>query len=249
MIRALGTCVVLICAAGALASPLQDDRSRYVVKTSSKIEFHASSTFAKVVGVFHSWDADMKLPGGKFAGASLQLEIEAASVTTGSGLRDKEVKGKNFFSVQEHPKIRFSSKSIAAADAPTKFHMDGELTIRGITQPLPVSITLLRQDDGHDWIDGSFSFNRRDFGMTHNLPFDKIANTVVVQFHLDTVNGIAPVAQNQSVCAASATIATGAAQWRMKKYSLGAQHGRGRVPRCLPEKRFLRDNLLDSLSL
>jgi hypothetical protein len=32
--------------------------------------------------------------------------------------------------------------------------------------------------------------------MTHNLPLDKIANTVVVQFHLDTVNGIAPVAQN-----------------------------------------------------
>jgi len=196
MIRALGMCVLLICATCAMATPLQDVQSRYVVKTSSKIEFHASSTFAKVVGVFHSWDADMKLPAGKFADASLVLEIEAASVTTGSGLRDKEVKGKNFFAVQEHPKIRFASKSITAGDAPTKFHMAGELTIRGITQPVPVSITLLRQDDGHEWIDGSFSFNRRDFEMTHNLPLDKIANTVVVQFSLDTVSGIAPVAQN-----------------------------------------------------
>jgi polyisoprenoid-binding protein YceI len=146
--------------------------------------------------VFHSWDADMKVPAGKFADASLVLEIEAASVSTGSGLRDKEVKGKNFFAVQEHPKIRFASKRITAGDGPTKFHMDGELTIRGITQPVPVSITLLRQDDGHEWIDGSFSFNRRDFEMTHNLPLDKIANTVVVQFHLDTVSGVAPVAQN-----------------------------------------------------
>ncbi len=90
-----------------MAAPLQDEQSRYVVKTSSKIEFHASSTFAKVVGVFHSWEADMKMPADKFADASLVLEIEAASVTTGSGLRDKEVKGKNFFAVQEHPKIRF----------------------------------------------------------------------------------------------------------------------------------------------
>jgi hypothetical protein len=32
--------------------------------------------------------------------------------------------------------------------------------------------------------------------MTHNLPFDKIANTVLVQFHLDTLNGTPPVAQN-----------------------------------------------------
>ena len=196
MIRALGLWVLLIFATGLMAAPLHDEQSRYVVKTSSKIEFHASSTLAKVVGVFHSWDADMKVPADKFADASLMLEIEAASVSTGSGLRDKELKGKNFFAVQEHPKIRFASRSITAGDAPTKFHMDGELTIRGITQPVPVSITLLRQDDGHEWIDGSFSFNRRDFEMTHNLPFDKIANIVVVQFHLDTVNGIAPAAQN-----------------------------------------------------
>jgi polyisoprenoid-binding protein YceI len=196
MIRALGMCVVLVCATVSVASPLQDDQLRYVVKTGSKIEFHASSTFAKVVGVFHSWEANMKMPADKFADASLVLDIEAASVSTGSGLRDNEVKGKNFFAVQEHPTIRFASKNIRAGDGPTKFRMDGELTIRGITQPVPVSITLLRQDDGHEWIDGNFSFNRRDFGMTHNLPFDKIANTVLVQFHLDTVNGIAPVAQN-----------------------------------------------------
>jgi polyisoprenoid-binding protein YceI len=196
MIRALGICVFLVCATVSMASPLHDDQSRYVVKTGSKIEFHASSTFAKVVGVFHSWEANMKMPADKFTDASLVLEIDAASVSTGSGLRDKEVKGKNFFAVQEHPRIRFASKSITAGDGHTKFHLDGELTIRGITQSVPVSITLLRQDDGHEWIDGSFSFNRRDFGMTHNLPLDKIANTVLVQFHLDTVNGAAPVAQN-----------------------------------------------------
>ena len=188
--------MLLFFGAGSLASAVPDDDSRYVMKTGSKIEFHASSTFAKVVGVFHSWEANMRMPADKFADASLVLEIEAGSVTTGSGVRDKEVKAKNFFAVQEHPKIHFASKSIVSDGAPTKFHMDGELTMRGITQPVSVSITLLRQDDGHEWIDGSFSFNRRDFGMTHNLPFDKIANTVLVQFHLDTVNGTAPVAQN-----------------------------------------------------
>jgi polyisoprenoid-binding protein YceI len=196
MIRGLGMCVLLIFAAGAMAAPVQDDQTRYVVKTGSKIEFHATSTFAKVVGVFHSWEANMKMPADKFTDASLVLEIDASSVATGSGLRDKEVKGKNFFSVQEHPQIRFASKSISADATPTKYQMVGELTIRGITQPVAVSITLLRQDDGHEWVDGSFSFNRRDFGMTHNLPLDKIANTVLVQFHLDTLNGAAPVAQN-----------------------------------------------------
>jgi polyisoprenoid-binding protein YceI len=194
MIRALGMCVLLICATASLASPLQDDQTRFVVKTGSRIEFHATSSFAKVVGVFHSWEAIMKGPADKFANASLRLEIDAASVATGSGLRDKEVKGKNFFAVQEHPKIFFASKSIASDGGPAKFRMDGELTMRGVTQPVSVTITLLPQDDGHEWIDGSFSFNRRDFGMTHNLPLDKIANTVLVQFHLDVVNGAPPQA-------------------------------------------------------
>src|SRR5271154_4081480 len=126
MIRALGMCVLLIFAAGTAASPVQDDQSRYVVKTSSKIEFHATSTFAKVAGVFHSWDADMKMPASKFAGASLVLEIEAASVPGGRGFRQKERKGKNFFGGQVHPKMRFALKSITAGDGPTKFHMDGE---------------------------------------------------------------------------------------------------------------------------
>src|SRR6202167_6109158 len=127
MTRALGMCVLMICATVAIASPLPDAQTRYVVKPSSKIEFHATSTFAKAVGVFHSWEANMKMPADKFTDASLVLESDAGSVTTGSGLRDKEVKGKNFFSVQEHPQIRFASKRITADGAPSKFHMYGEL--------------------------------------------------------------------------------------------------------------------------
>jgi polyisoprenoid-binding protein YceI len=104
MIRALEMCVLLIFGTGLMAAPLQEEQSRYVVKTSSKIEFHATSTFAKVVGVFHSWDADMKVPAGKFADASLVLEIEAASVTTGSGTRASE----NSVCFEEHYRGRRS---------------------------------------------------------------------------------------------------------------------------------------------
>jgi hypothetical protein len=42
-------------------------------------------------------------------------------------------------------------------------------------------------------MEGDFSFDRRDFGMTHNVLFDKIANTVQVQFQL-VVRNASPVA-------------------------------------------------------
>lgn len=187
-IRTLGTGILLILAAGPLNARRNDDSSRYVVKTDSLIEFHASATFSKVAGVFHSWEADLKMPADKFTDAALVLEIDAASVTTGSGVKDKEIKGKNFFFVTEHPQIRFVSKGITADSEPSKFHMTGELTLRGITQPVSVAIVLRPEEEGHQRIDGQFSFNRREFGMVHNVPFNKVANTVEVSFQLEVQN-------------------------------------------------------------
>ena len=187
-IRALAVCVVLVLAAGSLSARLNDDSSRYVVKTDSLIEFHASATFSKVVGVFHAWEADLKMPGDKFTNATLVLEIDADSVTTGSGAKDKEIKGKNFFFVKEHPQIRFVSKGVTPDGEPMKFHMTGELTLRGITQPVSVAIVVRPEDEGHQRIDGQFSFNRREFGMVHNVPFNKVANTVEVHFQLEVQN-------------------------------------------------------------
>ena len=195
IIRALGAGILLIIAAGSLSAGPNDDSSRYVVKTESLIEFHASATFAKVVGVFHSWEADLKMPGDKFDAAALVLEIDADSVATGNGAKDKEVKGKNFFFVKEHPQIRFVSKSVTRDGEPTKFHMEGELTLRGITQPVTVAIIVRPKEAGHQRIDGRFSFNRREFGMVHNVPFNKVSNTVEVNFQLEVQN-TAVVAQN-----------------------------------------------------
>jgi polyisoprenoid-binding protein YceI len=194
-IRALAASVVLILAAGALRAQSSEDSSRYVVKTDSLIEFRASATFTKVVGVFHAWEADLKMPGDKFTDAALVLEIDADSVATGSGAKDKEIKGKNFFAVTEHPQIRFTSKNVTADGEPMRFHMEGELTVRGITQPVSVAIVVPPEEEGHQRIDGQFSFNRREFGMVHNVPFNKVANTVEVRFQLE-VQSMPAVARN-----------------------------------------------------
>jgi len=184
--RLLGAFVLLTFATFSLGAEPQADPARTVVKADSKVEFHANATFAKVIGVFHSWDISFKMPSDKFDDASLDMQIESDSVATGSGVRDKEVKGKNFFDVNQFPKISFVSKSITpdGGPDPSKFLMDADLTIRGITQLVSVAVVVHPPQTGHQVIDGDFSFNRRDFGMTHNVPFNKVGNIVQVQFHL-----------------------------------------------------------------
>lgn len=194
MRRTLNACIILIFAAVWMSAQSADEQARTVVKTDSRIEFHATATFEKVTGVFHLWEADLKMPADDFAKALLNLEMDSESVTTGSGLRDKETKGKNFFDVKEYPKVTFVSKSIVADSDPSKFHMNAELTLRGITKPVSVAVTVQPQPNGHRWVDGNFSFNRRDFGMIHNVPFNKVANTILVQFHLDVAGTPAPAA-------------------------------------------------------
>lgn len=178
----------LVFAATAAAAP-QPDGAIVIAQKSSKIEFHASATFTKVNGIFHEWRANLKMPSGKLDDASLDMEIQAASVKTGSGMKDREVKGRKFFDVEAHPTIRFVSTRVLAGPDPDRYLMDGDLTLRGVTKPVSVILSLEPEEDGHQRLFGDCEFNRREFGMVHNVPFNKVADKVGVKFEFDIVPG------------------------------------------------------------
>ncbi len=171
------------------------DRVIVIVKDHSKIEFRASSTFAKVVGEFNDWDADFKLNSDTLENASLLLDIVAASVHTGSGFKDREVKGKNFFNVTQFPEIKFVSDGVLPDPDPHKFTMTGKLTLRGITRPVTIALVTATQPAGTHLINGTFTFNRRDFGMTHNMPFNKVADIIRVDFDFEVPPDALPAAK------------------------------------------------------
>jgi polyisoprenoid-binding protein YceI len=192
MTRMLGIFVLVFTALGATGARASSaaaaaDEPRSVVKAGSKIEFHAKATFAKIVGVFHEWDAELKKSGDSFEDATLKMKLDSDSVSTGSGLKDKEIKNKNFFDVKQFPEIEFVSTKVTPGPDATKFVMEGNMTMRGITKPVTVMIVEHPVENGHQIIDGTIEFNRRDFGMTHNVPFNKVSNEVEVDFRLNVV--------------------------------------------------------------
>lgn len=185
MIRQAAALLISLGLTLAPAAKPAHERIVVVEKHNSKIEFFASSTFAKVVGVFQDWDADFKLNTDTLENASLQLDIQTASVHTGSGFKDKEVKGKNFFNVTQFPDIKFVSDGVLPDPDPHKFTMTGKLTLRGITRPVTVAVETATQPNGTHKVNGTFNFNRRDFGMTHNMPFNKVADIIRVDIELE----------------------------------------------------------------
>ena len=148
MIRYAAALLVSLGLTLALVPKPVPDRVIVIEKRNSKIAFHASATFTKVTGVFQDWNADFTLKSDTLENASLLLEIQAGSVHTGSGFKDREVKGKNFFNVTQSPEIEFVSDGVLPDPDPHKFTMTGNLTLRGITRPVTVAVVTATDTDG-----------------------------------------------------------------------------------------------------
>ena len=70
---------------------------------------------------------------------SIDVAIDAASVTSGSSSREAMLKGEDYFNVAQFPVITFKSTRLKF-DGDSLVGCDGELTMRGITRPVSLSV-------------------------------------------------------------------------------------------------------------
>jgi polyisoprenoid-binding protein YceI len=148
----------------------------------SKINFHVNAS-VKIAGKFDKWDASMKFTSPDETTGVLEITIQADSVDTGSGMKNGKLKGKDFFDVEQNPVITFKSTKIVKTGHET-YEVDGDFTIRGVSNPEKLTLTVSGKGTGSGEIKGSMVFNRKDYGMKGGIPFIKIADHVDVNFHL-----------------------------------------------------------------
>src|SRR5262245_3588039 len=145
----------------------------------STITFHVSGTVT-IEGTFDQWEASLTFASPAVESAVLDVKIQAASVNTGSGLKDSTLKSKDFFNVEEDPVITFLSTA-PVQTGPGAFDVPGTFTIRGVSKPETLHLTVSGQGTGSGAITGTMAFDRKDFGMTHGIPFLHIADRVEVR--------------------------------------------------------------------
>jgi polyisoprenoid-binding protein YceI len=148
----------------------------------SSIKFHVKAS-ASIAGKFDKWDAALTFTSPDETTGVLEINIQAASVDTGSGLKNGKLKGKDFFDVERNPVIMFKSTKFVQT-GPHTFEVDGDFTIRGVPNPESLTLTVSRKGTGIDEIKGAMVFNRKNYGMNKGIPFISIADHVDVQFHL-----------------------------------------------------------------
>ena len=148
----------------------------------SSIKFSVKASVA-INGTFDKWDAALTFTSTDVTTGVLNIKVQADSINTGSGMKDDELKGKDFFNVKEDPSITFLSKKIVRT-GPNTFDVQGDFTIRGASKPETLTLTASGEGTGSGEIHGTMAFDRKDYGMTKNIPFVKIADTVEVTVDL-----------------------------------------------------------------
>lgn len=111
-------------------------------KSHSKIQFSARHMIiAHVAGEFKDYDLKMKVKSENFQDSDIEFTINAQSIDTGIADRDTHLKSEDFFGAENYREIRFVKKSIERLDE-ERYKMRGDLTIRDITKPIDLDVTL-----------------------------------------------------------------------------------------------------------
>ena len=148
----------------------------------SAIKFYVKASVA-LVGNFDKWDATLTFASPDVTTAVLNIKIQAATVSTGSGVKDKKLKSKDFFDVEQNPLITFHSTKVVET-GPNTFDVVGDFTIRGISKPETLKLTVEGKGTGKGTIKGTMAFDRKDYGIDGSIPLIKIADRVEVNVDL-----------------------------------------------------------------
>jgi polyisoprenoid-binding protein YceI len=144
----------------------------------SSAKFNVKASVA-IAGTFDKWDASLTFTSPDLATAVLDIKIQAASVNTGSDMKDGKLKSKDFFDVEHDPLITFHSTKVTQT-GPNTVEFSGDFTIRGVTKPETLTFTVTGKGTGAGEIAGTMAFDRKDYGMNSGIPFIKIADRVEV---------------------------------------------------------------------
>ncbi len=178
-------------AASALLSPLAQAQVPVfeVTPQTSSIKFFVKASVA-LTGNFEKWDSTLVFTSTDVKTGVLDIKIQAATVNTGSGMKDDKLKSKDFFDVASNPLITFHSTSIVQT-GPNTFDVPGTFTIRGVSKPEKLTLTVSGIGTGSGAITGTMAFDRKQYGMDSGIPFIKIADRVevTVDLHAKRVSG------------------------------------------------------------
>jgi polyisoprenoid-binding protein YceI len=133
---------------------------------------------ATVRGRFGGFRGTIRFDEDRPHEASVEVQIDAASIETGIAKRDEHLRSADFFDVAAYPTIAFRGTRVEPANPfrRDRWRVVGDLTMHGVTRPVELAVEQTGYPELWDTDDLEFratgTINRKDFGMEFNLPIE-----------------------------------------------------------------------------
>lgn len=168
----------LFAALGLVASlvlPAAASESFKIDPSHSRVGFAIRHLVSTVKGEFREVSGTIDVDEANLSQGKVDVTIQAASIFTNNDKRDTHLKSADFFEVEKYPTLRFVSKSISVKDG--KGTMAGDLTIKGVTKPVTLDVTVggFMPGQGGSRVAGfsaTGKVDRKDYGITWNRNLD-----------------------------------------------------------------------------
>jgi len=155
-----------------------------------------------VSGKFEQFEAEVQTENEDFTTAKIRATIKTASVNTSNLQRDEHLRNSDFFEVENHPDIFFTSQKVEKIDN-DNFLVHGNLTLKGVTNPIKLNVEYsgLTNDPWGGQRAGfvvTGKINRNDFGLSFNSPLETggvvLGEEVKISSEIQLVKQLAAVA-------------------------------------------------------
>ena len=126
----------------------------------------------KVRGHFASFSGSITV-ADKPEDSTVEITMDAASITTGTQDRDNHLRSADFLDVENYPTLTFRSTSVEANGDTWK--LTGDLTIRNVTNPIVLDLEFLGVatdpwGNAKAAFEASAELERKAWGLTWNVP-------------------------------------------------------------------------------
>jgi polyisoprenoid-binding protein YceI len=162
----------------------------------SRIGFVARhAMITKVRGSFNEFEGSGYFDADEPSRSNLQLTIQADSIDTRNADRDAHLRSNDFFDMENHPKISFTSTSVEAVEGDI-YRVTGDLTIKDVTKPVTLDLefggTAVDPFGNHRLgLEGNVAVNRKDWGLNWNAPLDTggvlVSEKVTLEFEVSAI--------------------------------------------------------------
>ena len=127
---------------------------------------------SELEGSFKKYDATVTSEKPDFSDIKLNFTVDVNSVNTDNEMRDKHLKGDDFFNTEKYPQMVFKSISVKKI-SDKKYVLEGDLTIRDITKRVKFDVNYggtVKDPWGNTkaGFKASAKINRLDYGLKYN---------------------------------------------------------------------------------